>query len=62
MVMLTHYQKIKGILDEAELDYKDEEAGVPRRHFIEIEQTNGCITFRFNPDGSLAEVYFGGRA
>jgi hypothetical protein len=50
---MTDYQLLKDILVRNDLLLKDEEAGIPRRHFLETEE----VVFKFEPDGSLAEIF-----
>jgi hypothetical protein len=52
---MSDYEQIKMILTESGHSVSDSEAGIPRRHFL---TTNGVV-FRFEPDGSLAEVFPG---
>jgi hypothetical protein len=50
---VSDYERIKSMLTDSGHDVEDEEAGMPRRHFL---TTNGVV-FRFDPDGSLSEVF-----
>lgn len=52
--MKNDHEVVRLILEKCGQDFTDNEAGIPRRHFL---RTKNGVIFRFEPDGSLSEVF-----